>query len=508
MSIILGIDFGTSGVRVGAFDLVRKEFVRIAEAGYPTSYPHPGWAEQQPEDWWSAFQQALNSLFSDPQCREADALTVVTTSSTVVIADEKGGPLRPAILWMDARAEAESAFTATISHPVLKFSGGSDAVEWLIPKAMWLSRHEPGTYHAADRIVEALDYINFRLTGCWVGSRLNATCKWNYNPIEERYYPELFAAFGIPEIQNKLPSPILPVGAPIGEVRVEVAAALGFTKRPLVVQGGIDAHTAMLGAGTTRPGDLLITGGTSVVHLTHSLTPPYIKGIWGPYPSALLDDHWLIEGGQVSGGSILTWLTDRIFGLDAPGHQALIQEAAKLDPCANGLLTLDYWMGNRTPYRDAKLRGSILGLSLFHDRISLYRSAVEAIALGTKNVLDTFETQGLSCDRIVVAGGIRSNPLWLEVIVDAIGKPVCLTHETNLSILAGAVAGSFALGHFPSLEQASTEIVSYSEVLEPDLKKHQCYTELLDLYRRATECLTPVLHELSSSCAVSRLPAL
>jgi ribulose kinase len=92
--------------------------------------------------------------------------------------------------------------------------------------------------------------------------------------------------------------------------------------------------------------------------------------------------------------------------------------------------------------------------------------------------------------------------------VDAIGKPVCLTHETNLSILAGAVAGSFALGHFASLEQASTEIVSYSEVLRPDLKKRQCYAEMLNLYRRATECLTPVLHELSSSCAVSRLPAL
>src|SRR6476619_6168650 len=120
MNLILGIDFGTSGVRVGVFDIEQKECLRIAEAGYPTAYPRPGWAEQQPETWREALKQALNSLFADLDCREIAALTVVTTSSTVVITDVKGNSLRPAILWMDARASAEAAFTATIDHPVLK----------------------------------------------------------------------------------------------------------------------------------------------------------------------------------------------------------------------------------------------------------------------------------------------------------------------------------------------------------------------------------------------------
>ena len=139
--------------------------LRIAEAGYPTSYPRPGWAEQQPETWWSAFKQALNSLFADLECREIAALTVVTTSSTVVITDQKGTSLRPAILWMDARADAESAFTATIDHPVLKYSGGSDAVEWLIPKAMWLSRHEPAIYQKADELSKLSTTSTFALPG-------------------------------------------------------------------------------------------------------------------------------------------------------------------------------------------------------------------------------------------------------------------------------------------------------------------------------------------------------
>jgi ribulose kinase len=347
MNYVLGIDFGTSGVRIGAFDLEKMEIVRIGEGAYPTHYPHPGWAEQQPENWWAAFKQALNTVLSALPTREVAGLTICTTSSTVVVTNERGAALRPAILWMDARADTESRFTGTIQHPVLGFSGGSDAVEWLIPKAMWLSRHEPETYRAADRITEALDYINFRLTGRWVGSRLNATCKWNYDPLRQTYYPELFQSFGIPDILEKLPDPILPVGTPIGGVTAETAAELGFSNQPIVVQGGIDAHTAMLGAATTKPGDLLITGGTSVVHLTQSFDPPPLKGAWGPYPSALLDDHWLIEGGQVSGGSILSWLADQIFGLDADGHRQLIQESATLAPCADGLLTLDYWMGNQ-----------------------------------------------------------------------------------------------------------------------------------------------------------------
>jgi ribulose kinase len=281
-------------------------------------------------------------------------------------------------------------------------------------------------------------------------------------------------------------------------MRPGVTEELGITSRPLVIQGGIDAHMAMLGAATIDPGALLITGGTSVVHLTHTLEPKFIKGIWGPYPSALLEGRWLIEGGQVSGGSILSWLAEQIFGLSSEGHYALLEEVEKLAPCSSGLLTLDYWMGNRTPYRDARLRGVIMGLSLFHDRACMYRSAMESVALGTQNVVDSFETQGVSLDHIVVAGGIRNNQVWLKTLVDVLGRPVHLTVDANLSILAGAIAGSVGLGLFPTLEKASKAVVKYERILEPNKQKHEIYVEALERYRRATDALTPILHELAA----------
>ena len=499
MSLLLGVDFGTGGVRVGAFDPDTLSLSDFSEEAYPTSYPQLGWAEQWPEYWWGAFVAATQRVLRKLNRTEVASITVATTASTVVAAAADGSPLRPAILWMDARAEAESRFTGTVDHPVMRYSGGSDAVEWLIPKAMWLAKNEPETYRRAARIVEAVDYINFRLTGEWVGSKLNATCKWNYDPEVGGFHASLFEAFGVPDLQDKLPSRIVPVGEPISRMRREVSEDLGITSRPLVIQGGIDAHMAMLGAATVDPGELLITGGTSVVHLTHTLEPKFIKGIWGPYPSALLDGRWLIEGGQVSGGSILSWLAEHIFGLSAEGHHALIEEIKEFPPCSSGLLTLDYWMGNRTPYRDAKLRGVIMGLSLYHDRARIYRSAMESVALGTRNVVDSFENQGVPLHHIVVAGGIRNNIVWLKTLVDVLGRPVHLTVDTNLSILAGAIAGAVGLGLFPTLEKACKTIVKYERVLEPDKDRHEVYLEALKLYRQATDSLIPILHQLSAN---------
>jgi ribulose kinase len=197
MSFILGVDFGTGGVRVGAFDSGTLKLTDVSEEAYTTSYPHPGWAEQWPGYWWDAFVAATGKLLRKGNITEVGSVTVSTTASTVVVTEANGSPLRPAILRMDARADAEARFTGTTDHPVLRYSGGSDAVEWLVPKAMWLAKHEPETYRRAERIVEAVDFINFRLMDEWVGSKLNATCKWNYDPEIGGFHPSLFTSFGI-----------------------------------------------------------------------------------------------------------------------------------------------------------------------------------------------------------------------------------------------------------------------------------------------------------------------
>lgn len=499
MSLLLSLDFGTGGVRAGVFDTATSRMRAVSEASYATTQPRSGWAEQNPDDWWSALVAAVRQALDLAGATDISGVCVDTTASTVVVCTRDGKPLRPAILWMDCRAAAESQFTETINHPVMAYSGHGDAVEWLVPKAMWLARQEPELYQSADIICEAIDFINFKLTGEWVGSQLNATCKWNYDADKGKFFPELYAAFGVPELGKKLPSRIVPVGEAVGKMRAEIAAELGITGTPLIAQGGIDAHIGVFGAGTVEPGRMLMIAGTSVVHLTHIDQHRDMTGVWGPYPHALVKDLWLLESGQVSAGSILTWFTNNIFKLDQQGFQELLAEVAVIEPGSTGLMTLDYWMGNRTPYRDPDMRGAIMGLSLWHDRAALYRSAVDAIALGSANVIDDLSRQNVAVDQLVIAGGICKNPVWLQSAVDAMGIPAGVATDDNLSLIGGAVSAATALGEFPDLRAASKAFAAPTTTVEPDLKRKAQYAEMLGFYKEATEMMAPVSHQLAAS---------
>jgi ribulose kinase len=496
--LLLGLDFGTGGIRVGVLDLASRTMLGEREVHYETRYPRPGWAEQSPDDWWEALGAATRALMADLGSPEIDGLCAATTASTVVVCRRDGTPLRPALLWMDCRAAAEADRTGGSRHAVLAYAGGSDAAEWLVPKAMWLAGNEPDTYAEADIICECLDYVNFRLTGAWVGSRMNATCKWNYDAVARRFHDDLFAELGVPDLAPKLPREIVPVGGSLGRITAQAAAHLGLTNRPILAQGGIDAHIGMVGADTMAPGELLMIGGTSVVHLFQLAAQSPVSGFWGPYPNALVDDHWLVEAGQVSAGSVLSWFAKDMFGLDAAGREALYREAEALPVGGTGLITLDYFMGNRTPYRDPLLRGAVLGLSLGHDRAALYRSAVEGVALASANVLKRMGELGVPCRRIVSAGGYAKNRLWLQATVDAIGLPVQLLPTANLTIIGAAASAAAGAGLVPDLFQAAEAVRQQTVTIEPDLHAHRRYDELLGDYLEATELLAPLSRRLAA----------
>lgn len=496
MALILGLDFGTGGVRVGVFDYAGGRMMGEREATYDTRYPQPGWAEQDAAEWWRAAGDATRGLLRDLGTPDIAALCVATTASTVVACSRGGAPLRPAILWMDARASAEAALSAKSKNPVMAYVGGSNASEWLVSKALWLKAHEPDVYAETTVICECLDFINFKLTNTWSGSRMNATCKWNYDSIGKRFPTELYEEFGAPGLETKLPAKIHAVGEAIERVIDAAADHLGLRNRPIVVQGGIDAHIGMLGAGTLKPGEMLMIGGTSIVQLFQLSEQRPMTGFWGPYPHALIDDYWLVEAGQVSAGSVLSWFAKDIFELDAEDRQKLYRKAAELKVGQTGLLTLDYFMGNRTPYRDPLLRGAVLGLSLGHDRAAIYRSAVEGVALASANVLKRVRELEVPVNHIVSSGGYAKNPLWMQATVDAIGLPVELSQEPNLTIVGAAAAAAAGAGLARNLFDASESVLQPTTTVEPDMAGHAVYLELLEDYLEATAKLSELSHRL------------
>lgn len=497
MARVLSFDFGTGGVRAGVYCTDRGGMAAVAEAPYGTRHPRAAWAEQDCRDWLEAMVRAGGAAVARAGTPDIAAISVATTASTVVFCSSDGAPVRPAILWMDARASAEARRTAEVDHPVMAFCGGSDAAEWLVPKAMWVAANEPDVYARSDIVCEAIDFINFHLTGRWVGSRMNAACKWNYDSLSGVFVPAIYAQLGIADLAAKLPTDIVPVGDPVGAAAGPLLARMGIGGAPLVAQGGIDAHIGMLGAGTVAPGAMLFIGGTSVVQLTQLREHASLDGFWGPYPNALVDGLRLVEAGQVSAGSIISWLVETVFGLDENGHRALMETVRADGAAGQGLLALDYWMGNRTPYRDADLRGALLGLSLGHSRADMYAAVIDAIALGSANTLSSLADHGVRPDRYVMAGGICRNPAWLQATVDAIGQTVWVAREDNLSLIGGAVCSAAGLGLYRDLAHASEAMAASTERVEPDRDRVRAYAETLGLYRAATGALRPVLHALA-----------
>lgn len=501
--LLLGADFGTQGVRVAIFDKCGSLKV-MAFSAYDTLYPQPGWAEQQPESWWQAFKSALSQCLGNTAAdiQKIKGMTICSTSSTVLAVDDVGNPLTKAILWMDNRAVQEAETINQSGHHYLKYSGGEDSVEWMLPKVLWIKGNMPQIYQDAYLIVEEQDWLNFRLTGRWTSSRCTTTCKWNYVDVEQGWSDDFMQAIGLEDFRTKLPIDVIPVGAKVGTISTDVAKELGLPAGITVFQGGIDAHIGMLGMGVVQPGEMGIIMGTSFVHLAHSPKPIFHRGLWGPYPNALIEDLWLLEGGQVSCGSLTRWFRDQL-AQDLPlthpeqnPYQVLAEEAEKIPPGSEGLVVLDTWQGNRTPYRNPMARGAMWGMTLSHTRAHMYRAILESVAYGTRNILECFKNVHVDIHRIVACGGVLNNSLWLQIIADVTGTPIQRVGFGEAGVLGCAVCTAAGLGLYPNLVQAAKNMVHHGETVYPQQQNHQIYTHYFEHYKRTYELLEPQMLQM------------
>lgn len=500
--LVMGIDVGTESLRVGVFNLL-GELVSSAVNDYPSHYPYVGWAEQEPRHWWQALVKSIREACQGLDVERVRALTLCATSSTVLAMDDSGNPLGPAIMWMDSRATREAEEINLKPDQILQYSGGQVSVEWMIPKVLWLRNHRPEMYRQAAAVLEALDWLNYRLTGRLVASKCSATCKWNYADIVGGWSKEFFEAIGLADFSQKCPTEVVPVGEPIGSLLESAALELGLPRQVLVIQGGIDAHIGMLGMGVTRPGRLGLIMGSSFVHLALSKEPIFHRGLWGPYPNAVVPGLWLIEGGQISAGSITRWFRDQFCRdlLSDPqavgsAYVRLVEEAERIPAGSEGLVVLDFWQGNRTPYRDPFLTGTIFGLTLKHSRGHVFRGILEGVSYGSRNILEAFEQGGYRADEIVASGGGTKNHLWVQIMADVNQKPVILTEFGNAGILGGAIAAAFGINAYKSLDESGRCMTRTRRVIEPNPANKEIYSFLFEKYQKSSELLAEMMREI------------
>lgn len=494
----MGIDFGTQGVRCGVLD-DNGNIAAISEYKYNTVYPQPGWAEQNPDQWISSMEKAIGD------CKEQAGqnvfskivgLTLCSTASTVIPVDDNGNALSAAILWMDVRAVEQAKLINKTHHKTLKYCGKEVSVEWIVPKMMWMRDNTPEIFEKADRIVEQQDFMNYYLTGRWCASISQATCKSNYVERMGGFNKEFFASINFEEFFEKCNSEVVKQAEPVEIIRKELAQKYGLEESVIVYQGGIDAHVNVVGLGVSSPGETGIVMGSSFVHLAVVEHLMFEEGIWGPYKNAIIPDMYCLEGGQISAGSITKWFV-REFDIrgENPYEQAA-NEASKIALGSDGIVMLDFFQGNRTPFKDPLAKGVFYGLTLSHTRAHIYRAILEGVAFGTRNILQTMENDRDTIHEIRGCGGVTRNPLWMQIITDVTGKPIVLTEQSsNAGVLGCAIISAVGNGYFESFKEACSSMVHVSKVVEPSEDNYRQYT---DIYKRYIDIYNSLKHIMNN----------
>ena len=503
---LMGIDLGTEGVRVGIFDREGAP-AGFSSSAYETHHPRAGWAEQDPDQWWSALKQAVPAALSDGDVRakEIAGLSVDATSSTVLAVDADGRPLRPAILWMDVRASAQAERVTAADHAALKYSGHADvSAEFGLPKALWLRDHEPDTYEAAEHILDAADWATQRLTGERTLSINTASCKYYFDRDAGGWPTDLYEQVGAPDLLDKFPSDVVDVGQPVGGLRGPVAEELGLEPDTPVAEASVDAYAGALGLGVVEPGALALITGSSHVIIGHAAEPVHDPGFWGAYTDALIPGLYTVEAGQASTGSIVAWFKNQLAGgvlaeAERRGVDAydILGELAREVPAgSNGLLVLDHFQGSRSPHADPHARGAISGLSLSHGPGHVFRALIEGVCYGTEDILRKLRDHEFVPKLTVVSGGPANSALWMQIHADVSNVPITFAEVNEGPVLGSAIQASVGAGIHPDLSTAAKSMVRLGRTIEPDAARHEEYRFWVDRYQELYGAIRDVQHQV------------
>ena len=495
----MGIDTGTQGVRIGISD-TRGKLIFEKEQKWETEFPKVGWAEQNPLNWWEAgngiFEQFAHTLDSEIR-QNIRACCVCATSTTAIPVDQEGRPLMNAMMWMDARSRKEMQEINDTGHPVLDYCGKETSFEWMIPKALWIKRHRKDIYDVCYRIVDQLDWMNYQLCGEWSSSICNTTCKWNYVSSMGGYQRDFFEQIGFEDYEEKLTMRVDKIGDPVGTIRPELCEKYGFSREMQIVQGGIDAHMAMFGLDVLKPGKLGVIMGTSFVHLCLSDEKPDMKGIWGPYDGAVLDNMWLLEGGQISASGLVNWFRHNFHIPEKDGNPYgnLLGIPDEIPIGADGVTVLDFFQGNRTPYKDAMAKGVIFGLNIKHTWKHIYRAVLESVSYGTQNIIRNFEEQGYPVESITACGGVTKDRRWLQMISDVTGKPIIVNENIQAGVLGCCVVAASKGRFYDDFQSAAAHMIKPKFIVEPDMQNHEEYQPYFHKYLELYESLKNLMHQ-------------
>ena len=480
---ILGIDLGTTEVKVGLVTLDGR-LLGLARAGYRTETDAAiGRAEQDPEAWWGALTAAVRHLVGSGG---ADILAVAIDGHgpSLVAVDDDGRPTRPAIIWQDSRSTAEGA----------ELSRATGLEGWSLaglPAALWIERHEPEVAAATRWYLATWDFLAFRLTGRAATSLLAG------QPFPST--AELEAA-GLRA--DRIPEPIR-AGEVLGTMTAEAANTLGLEGSIPVVAGIVDAWASFHGAGMTDKGDAIDVGGAAGGFGVYWDEPVRVPGSFvtiAPVPGL-----FSVGGAMAATGRAIDWFrTEIVRGVDST--ELLLEEAAATPPGADGALFLPYLAGERSPIWDPTARGAFVGLTLDHRRGHLTRAILEASALAIRHVAEPILAAGVHVGEMRVCGGPARSETWNQIKADVTGFTVAVPSVLETAVVGAAVLGATGIAAYPDVPAAIRGMTRVAHRLQPNPDNRALYDAAFDAYVRLHPAISPILAGLRPAVAVAGRP--
>lgn len=475
--MFLGLDVGTSGVRAILVS-TSGEVVAAATTPLELATPRPGWAEQHPDDWWTASIASIRQVLGARPAARVAALGISGQMHSSVFLDRAGAVIRPALLWCDGRTTAQCAEITRLAggEPALRDAVCNPALEgFTLPKILWLRENEPEAYRRLDKVLLAKDFIRHRLTSRLATEPSDASGTLMFDPARLRWSDDLLHAVAVP--RSLLPD----VGGSaevLGTVDASAAECTGLPVGTPVVGGGADNACGAAGVGAIMPGEAVVSWGTSGTVLAAMNQPIVDPALRAHTFCHVVPGLWYLMGVVLSAGGAFAWYRDRLArAAEEPGDlsERLNDEAATIPIGADGVTFLPYLQGERTPHRDAAARGAFLGLSLAHSRAHLTRAVLEGVTFALRDSLTVLQDVGVSPRHLLLTGGGARSPFIRRLQSDVFGLPVCTVNREEGAAYGAALLAAVGIGAFPSLADATRVTLQRTPLESPDMASHRDY---------------------------------
>jgi len=516
----IGVDVGTGSARAGLFD-ARGRLLGNSEAAIALWRPCPDHAQHSSADIWAAVCRAVRGAMSEAGAapERVTGLGFDATCSLVVSdADERplpvgpdGAPEQDVIVWMDHRAIADAEAIDAIGGAPLAHVGGTISPEMQMPKLRWLAREMPDTFARAAQFRDLPDWLVFRASGSTARSLCSLVCKWTYLGHAGGWDDGFLSAIGLGALTGsaghaRIGTEIAAPGDRVGGLTPSAAEELELRPGTAVAASLIDAYAGALGSmGAAQGNPLALIAGTSACHIALTDRAAFVPGVWGPYRGALLPGLWAREAGQSAAGALLDAVLARHGAFPALAEEAraagrrptelLDETLANMAPETATLTVARHVQpdvhGNRSPLAQPWRRGGIDGLTLDTGRRDLaldYLATLQALAYGTRHIVESLRAEGLSIEAIVPSGGLAKNALFLRETADACGLPVILPDCGETVLLGSAMLGAVASGAVADLAQAMRTMSSPAREIAPrggEIAAH--HDRKFRVYRRMQE---------------------